>query len=312
MAHMEQGTVYRSTGSWYSVKANDIFYDCRLVGKLRMKGIQSTNPVVVGDHVLFEIDPKSDSPMGTITEIVDRKNGIIRKSVNLSKRTHIIAANIDQVFLLVTLKEPPTHLPFIDRFLVAAEAYQIPVVLLFNKSDTYTSTEASTVQDLRWIYEKIGYKTVSLSATQKKGIKEVQTLMQNKVSMISGHSGVGKTTLINAMAPGLNLKTAAISSQHMQGQHTTTFTEMYDLDTSIKLIDTPGIKGFGVVDMAPDEITHYFPEFVKVAKRCKFHNCRHLKEPDCAVLKGVEEGEIAASRYASYKQLLEEDTTYRM
>lgn len=309
---MKQGIVYRSTGSWYSVKANNMFYDCRLVGKLRLKGIQSTNPVVVGDNVLFEVDPKSESPTGTISEILERKNGIVRKSVNLSKRTHIIAANIDQAFLLVTLKEPPTHTPFIDRFLVAAEAYQIPVVLLFNKTDTYTSNEALEVDTLRAVYEKIGYSTLLLSAAQKKGIKEVHALMQNKVSMISGHSGVGKTTLINALAPDLNLKTAAISSQHMQGQHTTTFTEMYDLDTSIKLIDTPGIKGFGVVDIAPGEITHYFPEFMKAARECKYHNCRHLQEPDCGVLKGLEKGQIATSRYVSYKQLLEEDSTYRM
>jgi len=309
---MEQGVVYRSTGSWYSVKSNDTFYDCRLVGKLRLKGIKSTNPVVVGDHVMFDIDPKSHPPKGTIKAILERKNGIVRKSVNLSKRTHIIAANIDQAFLLITLKEPPTLTPFIDRFLVAAEAYQIPVVLVFNKIDTYTPNELLEVDGLRAVYEKIGYTTLQLSATQQNGMEKVLQLMQDKVSMISGHSGVGKTTLINAIAPGLQLKTAALSKQHMQGQHTTTFSEMYDLDATIKIIDTPGIKGFGVVDLAPEEITHYFPEFMTAAQGCKYHNCRHVQEPNCGVLKALEEGEIAASRYASYQQLLEEDSTYRM
>jgi len=308
---MIEGIVYRSTGSWYSVKAANTFYDCRIVGKLRLKGIKSTNPVAVGDRVQFEIDPDSATPQGTIIAILDRKNYIVRKAVNLSKRTHIIAANIDQVFLLVTLKEPPTLTPFIDRFLVAAASHHILVVLLFNKMDTYSTDEKEAINNLAHLYEQIGYVTKQLSALEETGVEQVKKLMEGKVSMISGHSGVGKTTLINAIAPGLDLKTATVSKQHMQGQHTTTFAEMYDLVDSIRLIDTPGIKGFGVVEIESNEMAHYFPELLHHAASCKFYNCIHVQEPDCAVRKAVEEGTIAASRYASYLQLLEEDTTYR-
>ena len=308
---MKQGIVYRSTGSWYSVKANNNFYDCRIVGKFRLKEIKSTNPVAVGDRVEFEIDSENSEPVGIIYSILERKNYLVRRSVNLSKRTHVIAANIDQVFLLITLKEPPTLPAFIDRFIVAAESHQIPVTLLFNKMDTYTPQEIAQVETLKNVYNKIGYKTHTLSAIKKTGVQKVERMMQNKVSMISGHSGVGKSTLINAIAPNLDLKTASISAQHMQGQHTTTFAEMYDLEGTISIIDTPGIKGFGVVNIEPEEMAHFFPELLAHSEKCKFHNCMHIKEPECKVLKALEKGEIAASRYSSYIQLLKEDSTYR-
>ena len=255
---MKKGIVYRSTGSWYTVESQGVFYECRIKGKLRLKGIKSTNPVAVGDRVHFEIDSHVQANEGNITQIEERQNYIVRKSVNLSKQTHIIASNIDQVFLLVTLNNPLTFPAFIDRFLVTAEAYQIPAVLLFNKIDTYTNAELDDLKILQNIYQEIGYVTQSISAINGKGVDTIKTLMQDKVSMFSGHSGVGKSTLVNAIFPELALKTAAISKQHQQGMHTTTFAEMFALSDGIKIIDTPGIKGFGVVDMLPEEIGNYF------------------------------------------------------
>ncbi|WP_115462244.1 ribosome small subunit-dependent GTPase A [Winogradskyella aurantiaca] len=302
------GTVYKSTGSWYSVKtSNGKFYECRMKGKLRLKGLKSTNPVAVGDHVVFELEKKNDVETGIIKRIEERRNYIVRKSVNLSKQTHIIAANIDQVFLLVTINNPPTLTSFIDRFLVTAEAYSIEVILLFNKLDSYNDDAIGELKYLNHIYSKIGYKTIEISATENHNVSKVKNLMIGKVNMFAGHSGVGKSSLINALEPGLNLKTKEISSQHMQGQHTTTFAEMYDLSFEASIIDTPGIKGFGVVDMEREEVSDYFPEFFKLKSQCKFHNCLHLKEPKCAVKEALDNDDIAYSRYRSYLQILEGD-----
>ena len=308
---MKKGLVFRSTGSWYTVESEGVFYSCRMKGKLRLKGIKSTNPLAVGDRVVFEVDPLASSPEGTIIEIEERQNYIVRKSVNLSKQTHIIASNIDQVFLLITLNNPPTFPAFIDRFLVTAEAYHIPSILVFNKIDTYTPEQEKEVDALAAVYDTIGYTTLKIVASSGQNVEAIETLMQDKVSMFAGHSGVGKSTLINALAPELNLKTAAISSQHQQGTHTTTFAEMFALPKGMKLIDTPGIKGFGVVDMQVEEIGNYFPEFIALKPQCKFHNCLHQSEPNCAVIKAYEAGEIAKSRYENYLQLLKNDMTYR-
>lgn len=308
---MKKGIVYRSTGSWYTVHSEGIFYDCRIKGKLRLKGIKSTNPVAVGDHVLFEVDRHASAPEGNITQIEVRKNYIVRKSVNLSKQTHIIASNIDQVFLIITLNNPSTFPAFVDRFLVTAEAYQISAILLFNKIDSYEDFELKEVKKFQKIYQDIGYSTYSISATKGIEIETVKSIMQDKVSMFSGHSGVGKSTLVNAISPDLNIKTAAISKQHQQGMHTTTYAEMFALTKGIKIIDTPGIKGFGVVDMKPEEIGNYFPEFHKRKNKCKFHNCLHHNEPKCAIIGAVEAGKISSSRYTSYLQMLDDDTLYR-
>ncbi len=325
------GTVYRSTGSWYEVKGNDgKFYSCRIKGKFRLKGIKSTNPVAVGDQVQFSLEKKGDEEIGVIDEIKERDNYIVRKSVNLSKQTHIIAANIDQVFLLVTINNPPTFTSFIDRFLVTAEAYHIPVVLVFNKVDTYNDepgeilidpetgeevtqmTELDAVRIMMHLYKNIGYDCVAISAETGKNVHQIKEKMIGKTSMFSGHSGAGKSTLANAVQPGLELKTKEISDQHKQGQHTTTFAEMFDLEFDARLIDTPGIKGFGVVDMEKEEVGDYFPEIFERKQDCKFHNCLHLEEPKCAVKEAVENGEIAYSRYESYLQLInDEDENYR-
>lgn len=301
-----KGLVYKSTGSWYSVKAeNGTFYNCRLKGKFRIGGIKSTNPVAVGDQVIFNIDKKVEETVGVITSIEPRENYIIRKSVNLSKQTHIIAANIDLAFLLVTLNNPPTFTSFIDRFLVTAEAYHIKAVILFNKVDTYNEDELLEIKFLAAMYRKIGYECIGISAITEKNVDKVQALMQDKVSMFSGHSGTGKSTLVNALQPGLDLKTSKISDQHLQGQHTTTFAEMFDLSFGGQIIDTPGIKGFGVVEIDKEELGDYFPEFFKLKEHCKFNNCLHLEEPHCAVKEALETEKVAWSRYKSYLQILE-------
>jgi ribosome biogenesis GTPase len=307
------GTVYKSTGSWYTVKTqNGKIFECRIKGKFRLEGIKSTNPIAVGDHVDFELETKNDYVTGVINRIHERKNYIVRKSVKLSKQTHIIASNIDQVFLLITIDNPPTFTSFIDRFLVTAEAYSIKTILLFNKIDSYDEDTLLEVKYLAAVYRKIGYECIGISATTGKNIDKVKHLMENKVSMFAGHSGVGKSTLVNAIEPNLDLKTKEISMQHQQGQHTTTFAEMFDLSFDAKIIDTPGIKGFGVVDMDQEEVGDYFPEFFALKQDCKFNNCLHLKEPKCAVKKALEDDEIAYSRYKSYLQILEgEDEHYR-
>jgi ribosome biogenesis GTPase len=307
------GTVYKSTGSWYSVKTTlGKTYNCRIKGKFRLKDIKSTNPIAVGDIVDFELESKNDEVTGVINDIHDRKNYIVRKSVNLSKQTHIIASNIDQLFLLVTLNNPPTFTSFIDRFLVTAEAYHIETILLFNKIDTYTEDELLEIKFLAHMYRTIGYRCIGISASTGKNIDEVKSLMKDKVSMFAGHSGVGKSTLVNCLQPGLDLKTKEISSQHSQGQHTTTFAEMFDLDFGAKIIDTPGIKGFGVVDMEPEEIGDYFPEFFALKHLCKFNNCLHIEEPKCAVKAALDKDEIFHSRYRSYLQIIQgDDDIYR-
>lgn len=287
-------------------------YQCRIPGKFRTRGIKSTNPVTVGDHVDFELEETEDS--GIITRIHDRKNYIVRKSVKLSKQTHIIAANIDQAFLLITLDHPPTFTPFIDRFLATAEAYDIETILLFNKIDLLDQDLAQKKTELMQLYEKIGYTCLEISATEQTNIDQVKELMIGKTSMFSGHSGVGKSTLINAISPGLNLKTAEISEQHRQGQHTTTFAEMFALETEPEsyIIDTPGIKGFGVVDFQDNEVGDFFREFFALKHLCRFNNCIHVNEPNCAVKKAVESGEVAESRYRSYLQILAgEEESYR-
>lgn len=302
------GIVYKSTGSWYTVKAeNNQFYDCRIKGKFRMKGIKSTNPIAVGDVVDFEIDETSDAVTGNIHNIHDRKNYIVRKSVNLSKQTHIIASNIDIVFLLVTINNPVTTTSFIDRFLVTAEAYHIKAVLVFNKIDTYDDATLDDQLFLQYIYSQIGYECLRVSATAGKGLDELKKMMEGKVCMFSGHSGVGKSTLVNALEPNLNLKTKEISDLHQQGQHTTTFAEMFDLSFNSKIIDTPGIRGFGIVDMEKQEIKGYFPEFFELEDQCKFNNCLHKDEPHCAIKNALDEDKIAWSRYKSYLQILEGD-----
>ena len=307
------GQVYKSTGSWYEVKTSDgKLYPCRIKGKLRLAGIKSTNPVAVGDWVDFEVQQEGSEEQGIIYHIQERKNYIIRKSVNLSKQVHIIAANLDQVFLLITLNNPTTYPRFIDRFLVTAEAYDVPVVLLFNKEDSYGEEEKGDIQYLLDTYRTIGYPCLVISALEGTGLEEVKSRMLDKVSMFAGNSGVGKSTLVNALQPGLNLKTREITEQHAQGQHTTTFAEMYDLDFGARIIDTPGIKGFGIVDMEREEIGDYFPEFFALKSECKFNNCLHLDEPKCAVKEALERGEVSWSRYRSYLQLIEgEEESFR-
>lgn len=307
------GIVYKSTGSWYTVKSLEgDFMECRIKGKFRMKGIKSTNPIAVGDIVDYDLDENSDVITGTINNIHERKNYIVRKSVNLSHQMHIIASNLDYVFLLITINNPPTTTNFIDRFLVTAEAYSIETILVFNKIDTYDEAMLDEQLFMQYIYQTIGYKCLKVSSTEGKGIEELKDIMKGKVTMFSGHSGVGKSTLVNAMEPSLHLKTKVISEQSKQGQHTTTFAEMYDLSFGAQIIDTPGIKGFGIVDMEPAEISGYFPEFFKLKDQCKFNNCLHKDEPKCAVKDALEKDEISYSRYNSYLKILEgDDETYR-
>lgn len=302
------GIVYKSTGSWYTIKTEEgEFLPSRIKGKFRLQGIKSTNPVAVGDRVVIEIEKKGDERIGIIKEILDRDNYIVRKSVNLSKQTHIIASNIDIAFLVVTYNNPPTTTTFIDRFLVTAEAYGIKTILLFNKMDAYSIEEFAELKYLAELYRGIGYTCLGISAVTGDNIPELKEIMKGKVSVFSGHSGVGKSTLINALEPGLSLKTSEISLQHMQGQHTTTFAEMYDLHFDARIIDTPGIRGFGIVDMEPQEVGDYFPEIFALKQDCKFNNCLHVDEPKCAVKQALEEDRIAYSRYKSYLQILEGD-----
>jgi len=308
---LKKGVVYCSTGSHYRVKSEGKFYDCRIKGKFRIQGIKSTNPIAVGDKVLFKIEPHKGKGFGLINEIEPRQNYIVRKSVNLSKQIHIIASNIDQVFLMITLKTPSTSPAFIDRFLVTAKAYEITAVLIFNKIDIYSSSEMKEMRSLKSTYEQIGYTCYEVVANDVNTLGAIKEKMFQKVSMFSGHSGVGKSTLVNTLSPDLDLKTGDVSLKHDQGQHTTTYAEMFDLDTGGKIIDTPGIKGFGVVNIEREELSRYFIEFYLLIEDCKFNNCMHKNEPQCAVKTALENGEIAKSRYKSYLQLLEEHDLYR-
>ena len=306
---MTQGTVYKSTGSWYLVKTRDNFLECRIKGKIRLKDISTTNPIAVGDHVIFELENDGN---GIISDILPRTNYIIRKSVNLSKQHHIIASNIDISVLVVTLNNPTTSKNFIDRFLVSCQAYDIPVIIAFNKIDTYTEEENNELQKLIKIYKKIGYSCELISAKYGKGINELINLLKNKTCIISGHSGVGKSTLVNSISPDLQLKTKEISSSNNQGKHTTTYAEMFDLDSNIRVIDTPGIRGFGLVDISKYELGDFFPEFFSAKQECKFNNCLHLDEPDCNIKKKIQEGEIYESRYFTYLDMLKDQNIYRI
>ena len=309
-----RGLVYKSTGSWYSVKTlSNEQYDCRIKGKFRLDGIKSTNPIAVGDYVDFELEKNNDVVTGVINNICERKNYVLRKSVNLSKQTHILASNIDVVFLIITISSPVTSTNFIDRFLLTSNAYSINTVLLFNKIDLLDNTEKKVLKKLIEIYTNIGYKCYEISAKNKFNTDKVEYLMKDKVSMFGGHSGVGKSTLINSLQPNLNLRTKNISVQHSQGQHTTTNAELYDLDFGAKIIDTPGIRGFGIVDFNKSDIKNYFPEFYKLVNQCKFNDCMHVNEPKCIVKQYVENGKIAISRYENYLQILEDDkSSYRV
>lgn len=306
-----RGLVVKNTGSWYTVKTDDgRLVNSKVKGNFRLRGIRSTNPVAVGDRV--EI---AENAEGTafITEIQDRTNYIIRKSPNLSKQSHIIAANVDQALLVVTVNYPQTSTTFIDRFLASAEAYRVPVVLLFNKTDLLTADERHYQDMMMELYRTVGYDCRAISAETGAGVAELEGLLAGKVSVLSGNSGVGKSTLINRILPGANLRTAEISDAHNQGTHTTTFSEMLLLPSGGYLIDTPGIKGFGTFDIEPAELTGYFKDIFRFAKDCRFSNCTHTHEPGCAVLRAVEEHYIARSRYQSYLSMLEDkdESKYR-
>lgn len=299
-----KGFVIKNTGSWYSVKTDDgKVVECKIKGNFRLKGIRSTNPVAVGDHVEIALNQEGTA---FITHIDERRNYIIRKSQNLSKQSHIIAANVDQAFLIVTVNYPQTSTTFIDRFLASAEAYSVPVVLVFNKRDILSDDEQHYQQSMVHLYETIGYECREISAATGEGVEGLHKLLKGKITLLSGNSGVGKSTLINQILPEANLRTAEISDAHNTGMHTTTFSEMLELPEGGYIIDTPGIKGFGTFDMEPEELTSYFREIFHFSKDCKFSNCTHTHEPGCAVLKALEDHYIAQSRYQSYLGMLED------
>lgn len=312
---MNKGLVIKSTGSWYTVEDdNGQPYECKIKGKFRIKGIKSTNPITVGDRVEFELKSASEAEseqIGWITRIMERKNYIIRRSINLSKQSHIIAANIDLAILVVTLNYPVTTTTFIDRYLASAEAYRIPVLLVFNKIDRYKEEQTERMEQLIRLYEEIGYTCLKTSAFEGIGMDVLKESIKDKTNVFNGHSGVGKSTLINLLQPGLNLRTMEISDSHKTGKHTTTHSELFKLDFGGYIIDTPGIKAFGVLEMEPWEISHYFVEIFKFSEKCQYNNCSHTHEPGCAVKAAVENGEIAESRFTSYLGLLDSDEKYR-
>lgn len=307
---IKKGLVIKSTGSWYTVKTKDNeVIDCRIKGKFRLKNIQTTNPIAVGDIVFYK---EIEDGTGVIKKIHERKNYIIRKSVNLSKRAHIIASNVDQAFLVITLKEPKTFTYFIDRFLVSAEAYSIKTILVFNKVDLLNTNEIQELDQLINIYSQIGYTCIKTSVEKKLNIEKLKNLFQNKTSMIGGHSGVGKSSLINTIDKNLSIRVGEISQSHKQGKHTTTFAEMHELEFGGFIIDTPGIRGLGLVDIDKDKISHFYPEFVQRMHACKFNNCIHINEPKCAIKEAVSLKEISEIRYKNYLNLYhEDDENYR-
>lgn len=299
-----QGTVVKSSGSVYGVRAMDgSLIECRVKGNFRLKGIRSTNPVAVGDHVKYDV---REDGTAYIVEILERKNYIVRKASNLSKQSHILAANLDLCFLIVTISHPATATTFIDRFLAAAEAYRVPVVLVFNKIDIYDSSEREELEYLTALYSSIGYRCLHTSATDNVGIDALKEMMRGKVSLLAGNSGVGKSSLVNAISPEIAARVGEISRTHDTGMHTTTYTEMFEFMPQSYIVDTPGVKGFGTYDMEVEEISHYFVEFFELSKDCRYGNCTHTHEPGCAVLEALEDGRLAPSRYQSYLSMLED------
>jgi ribosome biogenesis GTPase len=305
-----EGVVVKSTGSWYTVKLPSKEYiQCRIKGKFRLEGIKHTNPIAVGDRVEIEMEAGQDT--GMIATIYERKNYIIRKASNLSKQTHILASNLDQAIIVASLVQPATSLGFIDRFLATAEAYHVSAVIVFNKSDLYGGPLKEILDDTIDIYESIGYECLVCSATEKDHIEELKILLKDKVSLVSGHSGVGKSTLLNAVEPSLSLKTGEISNYSNKGKHTTTFAEMFELSFGGSIIDTPGIKELGVVDFDDRLVSHYFREMKSLIGQCKFNDCKHMNEPGCAVIKAVQEGRIREERYASYLSILNNEDIHQ-
>ena len=301
-----EGVVISSTGSWYRVSTENGDIDCRIRGRLRLKGIRSTNPVVVGDRVVVEPDDESSA----IVEILPRRNYIIRRASNLSKESHIIGANIDRALLIVTLHSPSTPVEFVDRFLVTCEAYNVPVTIVLGKADTLVGEHEAEAEEFTAIYRDAGYDIVRLSSTTSEGIDEIRELLKGHTTLIAGNSGVGKSTLVSTIDPALDIRTGEISESHHKGKHTTTFSTMYRIDEGY-IIDTPGIKGFGLIDIDSKELCRYFPEMMRLAPDCRFYNCTHTHEPGCAVQEGVKQGIVAWSRYESYLKILDEDDKYR-
>lgn len=301
------GLVIRATGSWYEVEHEGERLRCRIRGRLRLRGVRSTNPVVVGDTVFCECDDKGE---WTICDIAPRRNYIIRRASNLSKESHIIAANIDRAMIVATIAEPVTATEFIDRFLITCEAYKVPVTILLAKCDLLDANPQAAAEFHR-TYESAGYEVIDLSTVDGRGVERVRGMLDGCTTLLSGNSGVGKSTLVRTIDPSLDIRTGEISESHRKGRHTTTFSTMYPIGNGGYIIDTPGIKGFGLIDIEDHELWHYFPEMMRVAADCKFYNCTHTHEPGCAVVQAVECGEIAYSRYESYLKILDDDDKYR-
>ena len=301
-----EGIVISSTGSWYEVDTEHGRLNCRIRGRLRLKGVRSTNPVVVGDRVVVEPDGDSSA----IVEIIPRRNYVIRRASNLSKESHIIAANVDHALLIVTLHAPSTPKEFVDRFLVTCEAYKVPVTIVLGKADTLTDEAAEEATEFTAIYEDAGYEVIRLSSITGEGIEQIRAMLAGHTTLVAGNSGVGKSTLVGSIDPSLDIRTGEISESHHKGKHTTTFSTMYPIEGGY-IIDTPGIKGFGLIDIDSKELCRYFPEMMRLAPDCRFYNCTHTHEPGCAVQEAVKEGTVAWSRYESYLKILDEDDKYR-